>query len=724
MILSRKEFFLSGLAALGVEGLARDSAAQPARSSAPAGAAAPPGRLYDVSRFELPARGTASSGVVVAPTFLQPASVFDLIGLNFAAERGRGALPARMGSFAVYLSPGQLPAGSGIEVIHGRATTPAQGDVLRTHADGSTAHLLVTTLFPALGDGQSAPAMLRRGAAFIAADMVLASVAFSTFSASVTIDGQTMDVSPAALIAAGRPSYWQRGPLATQARFERWLNNAVRVKADLVAYQDGTVEAEYELMADGQFRDAGRRNAWTVSALIRQGGTPVWNVSNLRLDHANGIGKRVSTALSAAFNARNDPPEHNVQIDPARLILAGALPSYDLTIGVNESTLAGYGSILNRPTFRGPGDVAGLKSPGMGEAGGREDIGMLPGWHANYFTTQDGRARRVMIAQAEAYRAMPINHFDGVKGVPVNLRDRPGIWMDPRGSNPAHTIFGASPRDWDGAHQPMLAYGAYLITGRRTFWDALQAQACFTMIFTYAENRRKSIGSDRKDWCIMQNNQPREAGWAMRDVAMASFLAPDAAPLKAHLFEVVDWNFRYLNSRAPAWKMRQGEPHGWLPECSPYGTTDLKPWQQDHVMAGAYWAWMAGSLEAQKFVAEFARNWIVGRGSQPDGVFPYRLGSSYVFTVSNVHDIMRTGVQQNTWAKLRMATGDNPQQWNTGGDYTILWCRSLALVGMMLGDAQALAVLHRILSTGGAYTDAASQRRTNIDAIRPLVWRR
>ncbi|MFC0389696.1 hypothetical protein [Muricoccus vinaceus] len=689
-------------------------------------AAAPVAGLHNPAEWQRPARGGSASGVVFAPAFLQPGAGNDLVGINFNAERGRGALAMRYGSFAVYLPQGALPAGSGLQMSWGSASRPAQADVLRRHPDGSGAHVLVTTPFPPVAEGLTLQSMLRRAGALADAPIGMSALASSGITGSVSVDGRSLDLAPATL-ASRFDDHWQRGPLAVQRRAVAWLNDAVRLVADFTCFADGSVEAEYAVMADGQFVNTGGVSAWNIDLTLALKGARVFSVSGLRVAHGYGFGRRIFTGVSAEENARADRPEHNVQIDPAFLIQVGALPPYALSTGLNESTLAGYGRVLNAPDFRAPLSVAGIQSPNMGGTGGREDIGLLPGWHANFFTTQDGRARRMMIAQAEAARSLPINQFDRARGVPVNLSretGRPRLWMDPRGgSNPPNTIFGNGGRDWDGGHQPQLAYGAYLVTGRRSFWDALLSQGLYAMTSTYAPNRIKTVAGAQRDWCVMQNNQPREAGWAIRDVSLASLLCPDAVPLKAHLSEVVEFNFAYLNSKVPAWKQAQGEPFGWLPECNPYDRGALKPWMQDHIMAGCWCAWRAGSLEARRFVADFARNWIIERGMQPPNVFPMQMGGYYAFAIGNSHNILPGPVQHNTWAELATVARPgrkNGEGWDGDGNYTVLWARSLVLVWQMLGDERARWLFERILASGGAYTDLRTQRGNNIDAMRPL----
>lgn len=722
---------------------ATSNAISVAAAAAPASAAT----LYRASDFSSPSVGGPASGVTFAPAMLQPAGGgADIVGFNFNAPSGN-ALAARTGTFAQYFPPGAVQPTVNLEAFWSGVAHPIQKDVLQTHADGSVEHAQLTTAFPALAAGATLQAMLRGGGIAPGAAVSMTGAGALNISASlevvsrhgrwvesggvvtdtgaVTAVGITYDVSPAELIASGvTMSYWQQGALVSQRRYEKELYQGLRVKLDLTMFADGTFEAEYEFCADGHFwGNTAGIGSWTVNAKINLNGALVYNQAPIRLYGGMVIGKKVFSALSAATNTLNNPPEHNIQFDLPYMIRAGAVVPYDLTSGVNNVTLAGYATQAAAATFRAPLSTSGFLSPGMFDTGDRADIGILPGAHADYFATGDARARQIVIAQGEAARGLGIFQYDLTLNRPLNAFADLGhdnLWFDARNTSLQSPPDPGRGRDWDGAHQPMIAYAAALITGRRMAVDALEMQALWTMMQIFS--RTGTVGGVSKNWLMVQNNQPREAGWTLRDIAMAQFLLPDGTMFKQPMFDLLEWNFDYLNERTAGWATTQGECYGWLANANPFDKLVLKPWMQEHVIAGCYLSWRCGSLKARQYVVNFAANFVLGRGQQADNVFFYKKGSYYEFNAGDTHTM--AGLTVKTWSQLSAAgkPGDlRADGWDHSGSYTALWVRSLALLRMMLKDAPSLAVMNNIINNGGVDTDLAKRRETAKDVIRPLT---
>ncbi|MBP0492148.1 hypothetical protein [Roseomonas indoligenes] len=716
----------------------------------------PGGDLYDFTQWQKPAIGSGASDVVYAPAVQQASATNDVVGVNFQAPAGT-ALSARMATFGHFFRKGHVLASDRLDLYWSGAAHPAQMDVLSTHSDGSVKHAAITTQHPALSAGQTIQAMIRKGASAPGATLAITPASSTNIAASLTVVsrvphtvqdanqggawvdtgvpaavGTSYDLNPATMLASYAVSgNWLAGDRCIEKRCMRYLSDALRVIMDARVYSDGTCAVRYQVTADNCiWSNPGNYSSWNISMTAQQGGTTVFSTNSLRIWQTQGFqSKWIRTDLSAALNGVASPVEHNVQFDTPYLIHAGSLPPYDLSTGLSETSIVTMKSnVADAAGFRLPGSTNGYQSPGMGGTGGRSDIGMLPGWHAAYFCTMDARLRPIVLAQAEAGLEIPINYWDSVKGVPLNIFPTigyPETWFDMRQGAVITNIQWNDPgmdRDWDGAHQPLIAYAAYLITGEHMYWDMMERQATFTLGNTYGPGRKKTVAGVTKDWVTCQENQPRQAGWGMRDISMGALICHDASPFKALLPQVIKFNYDYLASVQDAWKDAQGEHYGWLAYSNPYDRLVLKPWMQDHWMAGTWCAWMQGCTEARTYVDTFMKNWQVGRFLQADNVFLYKKGSQYDLYMGNINTIIEEPVAFKTWAALgARAIADHGSDWDNTGDYSMLAIRSLSLIRMMLRDTNSTASIAKLLNNGAPYTSPDSMKSDSTDNIRPLI---
>ncbi|TPG53283.1 hypothetical protein EAH89_17345 [Roseomonas nepalensis] len=734
-------------------------------------------RVYDPATKikPMPSTGTVA-GVVFAPTVTQPSSANDIIGFGFTGPSGV-TLPQRMMFFAINFAPGKVQPTDNIEVVYAGSAKEAQMVVLSKHADdGSVDHAQIITTQPQIVNGAAVLAMLRKtatplsgadvgtdayatspiagtvvykkrkGLANVQRYVTIGGVYYDTYiddSGAETVVNTTFNMAPSQLLTGATSSDVRySGKLASERRFYINCGHALRMNVDVTTFKDGNQDYAWEIMAD-QCRVPGVSDvgSYFVDINITQGGTPVIQRTNQRIYNLGGWGKFIQTSLSAAQNASNNPPDTCIIFDAGELQRLAVVPPYDLLSGVYESLLAGYASAADG-NFRLPYHTAGTQNPNMGGTGGRPDIGVLTQWAQTYFVTMDPRARQWVIAQAEAFRGIPANQWDPINKVPLNNFPgigTPGAWWDygnrgtDQGKNPPNMIRTefAIQRDWDGAHQPMFAYAAYLITGRRQFGDALERQGCYTLGSTFVDARWRQIGGEWHDWCFMQENQPRQAGWAARDIAFTVRLAPDSSAIRLPMRRVLNWNFGYLLSQVPAWRAQQGETYGWLPFSSPYGQSgvgnlwDLKAWMMDHAMAGTWAAVVAGSENAMTYTQSFAKNFYVGRCMHED-VMPLGRGATYRFMVSSSHDIFNPPFTENTWAKLANAAESKwgPNQWDAG-NYGRLQMRSNVLIASITNDADARTVCgkHRAhANDSGPYLALSDVRGDPLDWFRELAW--
>lgn len=704
---------------------------------------------------------TPVAGVVFAPSLPQPSGGNDLQAFGFTGPAGV-TIPQRMMTFATTFAPGQVTATQAIDVFYGGTAKEAQMVVLTKHPDdNSVDHALIITTQPAIVNGALTTAMIRKTAtALTGSDVGTSFFPGSTITGSITYKRRkgygpsgaetgvnvSYGMSPSQLLAnATATSTRYVGKLASERRYTYNCGHALAINVDITSFKDGTEAYEFEVMAYRN-RVSGVQDigSYFVDIAIAQGGTPVASQTDLRLYNATGWGKLLHTGLTAATNASNNPADTTIVFDAPELVRQGVIAPVDFSNGVNDSLLAGYATAAS--TSRLPGDFAGMELADMGKQGGRPDLGIHTTEQQVYFLTMDPRARQRVIAQAEAARTSVANWFDGINNVPMtpfpDVGGQPGLWLDIYGGgdrarndgvNPANTFSydNSCGRNWDGAHQPSMSYAGYLVTGRRMLGEALEREGTFNLAAMWYAQRWKTISGDTHDWCFMQGNQVREAGWTACRIGQAVRLVPDSSAIKVPLRRAMNWNFAYMLTQVPAWKAQQGDPFGFLPGASPYGNTEnapywsLKPWQDDHVVAGVWMCAMAGSQNAKTFMDQFTSNFAVQRCMHED-VLPINKAADYVFAVSSLQDLNNPPFTEKTWAAFAARGVIKPGDgfW-VGGNYGRLQMRSNVLIASLSNSADARTVCqkHRDHANDqGPYFTLGDRRADPLDWFREIAW--
>jgi hypothetical protein len=709
----------------------------------------PPAGAFEYTALAKPTVGS-EAGVTYVPQMQVRSAAGELQG--FAFNAGSSALAARYGCFALTLERGLLLPTEYVEYVRedNGTVVPAQMAVLRKWPDGSAKHVRLACMHPALTAGQTIRAMLRKASVAPSGAVVThAGLSSSPFTGSIQVKGHyaansntlvamsgTYDIGVSTIVAnATAGSYWMQGPICTERRYILDMPEALRLIVDIRVYADGSHEVDYQPAADKQrWANAGGWCSWQLGITIAQGGTNVLNLPTQRIGIAQVGRKLVASALSAATNALNDPPVHNVQVDAPLYTQMGVFPIYNYGLGVKGTMAAdvaarmtgysGWRSMLNNNGVR----------KDMGAVAARMDIGIVPGWHAEWCMTQAEPCRRSMIATGEVAGATKINAWDITSNTRLNIfSDKggyPGMWFDYRGnddgSNPSNIT---TPDSWDGweydtGHTPMLPYLPYVATGDRFFYDRFEALVMATLLYTYPPGRRAYIEGGL-DWCVMQNNQPREAGWNARDLGYGAMMLPDVSPFQARILEVVDYTFQVLLDRSAAWAAAQGQCKGWLPNTNPYDSSVLKHWMQDHVAAGTAICFQGGSLKAAAFM-DWARNYMVGRFMQDANGMSHKKACWFLAAIGNSHDILATPPTVTTWAQMDAASHTDSDAapvngFDGGGNYNQLGLRTLAYYAMLRGDDQARAMIDTYVSEGARFTDPSSYRADPTDNMRPLT---
>jgi len=214
---------------------------------------------------------------------------------------------------------------------------------------------------------------------------------------------------------------------------------------------------------------------------------------------------------------------------------------------------------------------SGAVDPNMPAHGGRAELAPFPDWTARYLVHKDQTQRSFVLANGDLSGSWPIHvreaEGSATPGVGaeriVSLDQRPTIWYDWRGQSAGYDFVkgspmpiqeygsltpgpGQSPLIPDDAHQPSLAFVPYLMTGDRYYAEEMAFWANYGMIRTYpGDDVRGGNG-------ILAYNEVRGFGWALRNLAEAAALYPDASPVKAYLTAKTNANLVWLDTFANA----------------------------------------------------------------------------------------------------------------------------------------------------------------------------
>jgi hypothetical protein len=133
--------------------------------------------------------------------------------------------------------------------------------------------------------------------------------------------------------------------------------------------------------------------------------------------------------------------------------------------------------------------------------------------------------------------------------------------------SPDPTIWSA-----DTAHQGSYSYLPYLLTGDRFFLDETMFWASWNIFMLPSDYRYK-------DQALIQRQQVRGQAWALRAIAEAHRILPDAHPMKGHFATVLKNNLDWYQSNFVAQRL-QGSPMGAIQ----FNDTQTAPWQNDFVV--------------------------------------------------------------------------------------------------------------------------------------------
>lgn len=276
--------------------------------------------------------------------------------------------------------------------------------------------------------------------------------------------------------------------------------------------------------------------------------------------------------------------------DTAYLQQTGLVPTYMSKAAANSALLA------NQKVVFSPLTQAGF-SPGMGSAGYHPSIGLLPEWDVAYLVgNADARAQAAVVAHGLAAGRYPVHYRDETTNHPLRFSSYPDLCLGGgaslgipgTGTSSANSYTpsptGEVPATWATSHHPSVGYMAYLVSGWLYFAEEVQFAATLQYL------KQTNVSRGRSQGLLLPNvgaNTTRGAAWALRTLAQAATVTPDAQETLRNEFmacmasNVTDYHQKYV--------AQANNPQG---VCRPYSDYTAGDGKYSHAM------WMEDFLTA------------------------------------------------------------------------------------------------------------------------------
>ncbi len=489
-------------------------------------------------------------------------------------------------TFGQAFAEGDVPNGSTLVGKTANGTVvPLQVDAKARHADGSLRHAVITVQLPSAAPQQAQTVYLYRGAASATtAQATPATLLNAGFSAAVkaTIAGVQYTASAEEVLKSGRYATWLAGPLANEWLVAAPLKTAsgtphphLMARFAIRSYT-GSNSARVDVTVENAWAYEAAPQNITYDAQVLVGGQPVYTQAALTHYHHARWRKVFSWGSVPALNVRHDT---------AYLIASKAVPNYDQSLTIRETTIASWDKKWTTGNTNPMGVGVGVKS--MGTTGARPDIGPMPTWNALYLLSMDQRMKNISLGMSELAGGWSSHYRNKNTDRPVTLAEYPYMTIIAKDSDTLNrttkkeeafpdcpSTLCASPMKADTAHQPAFSYLPYLVTGDYYHLEELQFWANFSSFYGSPGYRQNVKG-------LVKADQVRGQAWSLRTIAEAAYITPDNDPQKTILTAIVnnniDWyNTNYTNN--PAANKLGVLDHGSL---SYAGGNGVAPWQDD-----------------------------------------------------------------------------------------------------------------------------------------------
>lgn len=429
---------------------------------------------------------------------------------------------------------------------------PLQMDIKARHADGSVRHAIFSAIIPTIAASTTRTMSLAKnatvtgGVASTPAEMLANGF---TASASATIAGVKYTASADQLLKAGVKATWLAGTVANEWHVSAPLTTAAGVAHPhltarfAVRYYGSIKKSRVDVTIENNWAFQNAPQNFKYNAEILVGGKSVYAKTDLT--------HLTQARWRKVFWWGGEAPTVDAQLNSQYLIASRAVPNYDPTVTISAANLSGMAA---RVTSAASEPMAiGVISGYMPMTGAHEDIGVLPSWATSYVMTMDKGARAVTLNAGDGAGSFSMHYRDQNTDRPVSLTNFPYMTLYGRSSdtwNPVTNKMEAfpycggdcsTPYAADIPHQPSLAYIPYLTTGDYYYLEEMQFWAMFD-VFASNPGYRENIKG------LVNSEQLRGQAWALRTLAQAAYITPDADVLKADLVGFMNNNLDWYNA--------------------------------------------------------------------------------------------------------------------------------------------------------------------------------
>jgi hypothetical protein len=356
-------------------------------------------------------------------------------------------------------------------------------------------------------------------------------------------------------------SWVYRKPIGSDAHVVAWL--------EVRAYRGGRVEV-LPWIENGYLRVAGP-TAKSGTASFSLGGTQRFSQSLTLLNHQRAV---LASGTTLTHWSGGDP-QLSTRQSAAYLMSTGMVPNYRAVTAASSPLFASLASSYT--------PLAQANYPAnMSATGYAPSIGLLPEWDVAYLSSGgDPRALRAVLVNAYSAGRYGIHYRDETTQRPLRFSSYPTLVMNgdsgvfatgsSAGGNYTPSASGGTPPVYDSPHHPSMGYMAYLLTGWNYFLEQNQLLATANYLKQSSQTRQDSKGVLES---AAGTNITRGAAWALRSLAQAAAITPDADALRTEFVNSISENINHYHTRYVA---KANNPLGLV---QPYdhlnGTTD--PW--------------------------------------------------------------------------------------------------------------------------------------------------
>lgn len=503
---------------------------------------------------------------------------------NTSATLAQANVPV---TFGQVFAPGHLLA---TDKLAGRmedgTVLPLQVDVKAKHADGSIRHAIISAVVPSIAAAKVRTMSLVKGGTAPTGTVTTDSLLRTGFTTSVhaKIGGVDYYASADDLLKSGKVTAWLNGPVATEWQVSAPLRTSSGVQHPhlsarfAIRWYAGANKARVDVVVENDWAYEPSPQNFTYDASVLVGGKSVYTKAAMNHYH--------HARWRKVFWYNTATPDINIKHNTAYLINSRAVPNYDQTVAIPETALTGYMSRWTGAAIEPMG--VGLAAPAMPGTGGRQDIGLAPGWTVSYLLSMDKRAKQVTLGTADLSGSWSSHYRDRTTDRPVSLADHPYMTIYAARSETYNKATGqyeafpacasstacTTPNNHDSAHQPNLTYLPYLVTGDYYYLEEMQFWAMWNSFSSNPNYRDFGKG-------LYKSDQIRGQAWSLRAAAEAAYITPDADPLKAALTNIVNNNLDYYNA---TYTNDPANPLGALTDGHAFAYDNglgLAPWQDD-----------------------------------------------------------------------------------------------------------------------------------------------